>query len=594
MKKMNKFIALVLSLVMTMSFTVIGNADVSAEKFLTATEQDTPIGVDGFDLNPESTGVGETLSTAQATYTQTFTYTPKIDYSLNLQAYKGSQYDSHRNDNSTYTFMVKVGAGDPSTVGEEALKNFAVTGGTKYSFIVTRIYPTAVKEVYVGVTAKLNAEPITSNSFTSSFEGNTNISKYYMFTPQHDGGYLFKVTPKTGCTGDNKNYVMNIHSKTGSSVSEFASYEKNVSECKLRLFLKGGVDYIIEAEVFGGNGLGYDFLIEEVETGSTSVSISGAESLILENEVACKLHPFANKRAYTWYSFTAPEAGCYEFAVNNKYDATAKGEIVVELRDETFSPVEDENVLYLYENESDMLSKVMTAGETCYIQVAEMYRGSLTDVYNVGVLARKHTHKNEIVIDGSHVAKGCPCGLEVDYSFWIDSVKLKNVTYTGKNVTPKVSIGILEDECKEGMTIQKIPSSAYKVTVTSKNKKDVGAAKAKVKFLGEYKDLGTYTVSFKIIPKGTTLTSVKAGSKSFTAKWKKQASKTTGYELRYSLYEEMYDAKTVAVSSNKTLSKKVSKLKENTNYYVQVRTYKKISGKKYYSSWSEKKQVTTK
>ncbi|MGI6170795.1 MAG: hypothetical protein ACOYIC_03550 [Butyricicoccus sp.] len=48
------------------------------------------------------------------------------------------------------------------------------------------------------------------------------------------------------------------------------------------------------------------------------------------------------------------------------------------------------------------------------------------------------------------------------------------------------------------------------------------------------------------------------------------------------------------ITSNKTVSKKVTKLTAKKKYYVRIRTYKTVSGKKYYSSWSKAKTVTTK
>ncbi|WP_294955217.1 hypothetical protein [uncultured Eubacterium sp.] len=56
--------------------------------------------------------------------------------------------------------------------------------------------------------------------------------------------------------------------------------------------------------------------------------------------------------------------------------------------------------------------------------------------------------------------------------------------------------------------------------------------------------------------------------------------------------------KSYTVSKNKTVSKKITKLKGKKKYYVRVRTYKtvKVNGKstKIYSSWSKAKAVTTK
>ena len=56
----------------------------------------------------------------------------------------------------------------------------------------------------------------------------------------------------------------------------------------------------------------------------------------------------------------------------------------------------------------------------------------------------------------------------------------------------------------------------------------------------------------------------------------------------------MAGAKTVKVTSWKTASKKISKLKAKKKYYVQFRSYKTVSGKTYYSAWSAKKSVKTK
>ena len=105
---------------------------------------------------------------------------------------------------------------------------------------------------------------------------------------------------------------------------------------------------------------------------------------------------------------------------------------------------------------------------------------------------------------------------------------------------------------------------------------------------------GTLKAYFTINPKGTTLKTPIAGSKSFTTKWTKQSTQTSGYQLQYSTSSKFTNAKTVTITSNKTTSKKITKLSAKKKYYVRVRTYKTVSGKKYYSSWSSAKAVTTK
>ena len=51
--------------------------------------------------------------------------------------------------------------------------------------------------------------------------------------------------------------------------------------------------------------------------------------------------------------------------------------------------------------------------------------------------------------------------------------------------------------------------------------------------------------------------------------------------------------KTVA-TAKKSCKLKVGKLKPGKRYYVQIRTYKKVDNKKYYSNWSKAKAVRVK
>ena len=95
-------------------------------------------------------------------------------------------------------------------------------------------------------------------------------------------------------------------------------------------------------------------------------------------------------------------------------------------------------------------------------------------------------------------------------------------------------------------------------------------------------------------PTATALSSVKAGKKSFTAKWKKKSG-ITGYQLQYATNKGFNKSvKTITVSNAKTASKTVKKLKSKKKYYVRVRTYKSFNGTKLYSGWSTAKTVKTK
>ena len=103
----------------------------------------------------------------------------------------------------------------------------------------------------------------------------------------------------------------------------------------------------------------------------------------------------------------------------------------------------------------------------------------------------------------------------------------------------------------------------------------------------------TTTVFATNIP-STTITSVKAKSEAFTIKWKKKTN-IAGYQIQYSTNSKFKKGnKTIKIKKAKTVSKKITGLKPSKKYYVRIRTYKIVNKKTYYSSWSKKKNVTTK
>ncbi len=171
------------------------------------------------------------------------------------------------------------------------------------------------------------------------------------------------------------------------------------------------------------------------------------------------------------------------------------------------------------------------------------------------------------------------------------SIKLKatSLTYNGKVRTPKV---IVKD--RTGKTLVK--NTDYTVSY-AKGRKYVGKYAVKITFKGKYS--GTKTLYFTIKPKATRISSLTAGSKKFTVKWKKQATQTTGYQVQVATNKKFKkNKKIVTIKKQKTTKTTVKKLKAKKKYYVRVRTYKtvKINGKsiRIYSGWSKAKTVTTK
>ena len=67
-----------------------------------------------------------------------------------------------------------------------------------------------------------------------------------------------------------------------------------------------------------------------------------------------------------------------------------------------------------------------------------------------------------------------------------------------------------------------------------------------------------------------------------------------GYQIQYSLKSNFKKAKKVTIKKNKTTSKQIKGLRKGKMYYVRIRSFKTVNGKKFYSAWSAKKAVTIK
>ncbi len=161
---------------------------------------------------------------------------------------------------------------------------------------------------------------------------------------------------------------------------------------------------------------------------------------------------------------------------------------------------------------------------------------------------------------------------------------IKNKTYTGKSLTQSLTV-------KVGKTTLKKDTD---YTVTYKNNKKVGTATVTIKGKGSY--TGTVSKTFKITPVKTTVKKITAASKSLKIKITKKSTQVTGYQIQYSTsktFKAKY-TKTKTVKSYKTTSVTLKSLKAKKTYYVRVRTYKTVDGKKYYSAWSSYKTKKTK
>ena len=167
------------------------------------------------------------------------------------------------------------------------------------------------------------------------------------------------------------------------------------------------------------------------------------------------------------------------------------------------------------------------------------------------------------------------------------TVKDSTVTVSNKNQTTKLDVKADED----AKLTYKSDNKSVKVDKNGKvtiSKNFVGKATVTVTATVN----GTKTtkkVTITVNPKGTTFRAVYNGAgKKLKAYWKRN-SQVSGYQLQYGTNKNFTGCKTVTLKSNQYTGSVRAGLKKNATYYVRIRTYKRVSGKTYYSDWSKVK-----
>ena len=94
-------------------------------------------------------------------------------------------------------------------------------------------------------------------------------------------------------------------------------------------------------------------------------------------------------------------------------------------------------------------------------------------------------------------------------------------------------------------------------------------------------------------PAKTKVQKISTGKKSITAQWKKVAG-VSAYQVQIATNKKFSKNKKTFKVSKKSTKVKIKKLKAKKVYYVRVRSYKKVNGKKVYSKWSTVRKVKTK
>lgn len=155
------------------------------------------------------------------------------------------------------------------------------------------------------------------------------------------------------------------------------------------------------------------------------------------------------------------------------------------------------------------------------------------------------------------------------------SLSTTKYTYNGKAKRPTVK-GLSAFVNGTDYTI------AYKSNVKS------GKATVTVTGKGDCAGLSTKTATFRIVPNKAAISKLTKGKRTMKVKIKSQRkAAVSGYQIAYK-YGKSGKYKKVTTTK---LTKKIRKLKTKKYYYVKVRAYKKIDGKKYYGTYSKIKKI---
>lgn len=181
----------------------------------------------------------------------------------------------------------------------------------------------------------------------------------------------------------------------------------------------------------------------------------------------------------------------------------------------------------------------------------------------------------------------------------ISSAKLADAscTYTGKNITQTITVTAKVNGKTVTLTKGTKSGTTGDYYLTFSNNLNVGKATVVITGKGNY--TGSITKTFKIVPKGTTISGLTGASKAITAKWDKVTTKMsksviTGYQIQIATDKNFTDGKKYTVKAYDTTSKKMTGLVSNKTYYVRIRTYMTVDSANYYSDWSAVKTVKTK
>lgn len=238
---------------------------------------------------------------------------------------------------------------------------------------------------------------------------------------------------------------------------------------------------------------------------------------------------------------------------------------------------------------------ISSIGENAFLEVtAEICQSA--DIsgqekqYGGNLSWKKHSYSKTTDAAGGQVAYICSCGAEKKETIAPDSLSTPKISDIS-NVSKGVKIAWVKVAGATGYVIYRNGEQVIKITNGNTTTfTDVGANKNGRKY--KYTMLAmagtnkSRLSSEKTIyyMSGTSISKVKKlSAKKVRVRWKKNT-KASGYQIKYVTGSK---AKYISVKGKSSLKKTIKGLSKRKSYKIYVRTYKNVSGKKYYSCWSK-------
>ena len=263
-------------------------------------------------------------------------------------------------------------------------------------------------------------------------------------------------------------------------------------------------------------------------------------------------------------------AGTYNITVKLKGNYSGSKAVSYKITPKNITPeVRLSSSSYVYDG------KVKKPSVTVYNGKTKMPTSAYTVSYSQG-LKNAGTYRALVKLKGNYSGTKT-ASFKINPKRVTPSVTLTKTAfvYNGKAQKPGITVKI-------GGT--KLAASKYQLT-WSYGLTNVGTYKIICKLKGNY--TGTKTVSYKINPQATAIRSAIGSSKTMMVKWGKKVNQTTGYQIQYSTSSKFASGnRSITIAGVNNVSRTINKPTAGKNYYVRVRTYKKVGTQTYYSNWS--------